>query len=135
MVEIGRRIRSLRNHKELSQERFAADIGVSVQTVSRWENGINYPDLSMLPILASYFKVTTDYLLGVKGETHMAKLLKTVETFEVSGQEEADKLVAEFQAASFPKMISSRIDSNESTMILEVVKEFGVALDNLKFDK
>ena len=64
MVEIGSKIRKLRSQREISQERFASDIGVSVQTISRWENNVNSPDLSMLPILAAYFKVTTDYMLG-----------------------------------------------------------------------
>nr|WP_325222305.1 helix-turn-helix transcriptional regulator [uncultured Oscillibacter sp.] len=135
MVEIGSKIRKLRSQREISQERFASDIGVSVQTISRWENNVNSPDLSMLPILAAYFKVTTDYLLGVKGESHMAKLLKTVETFEVSGKNEADRLIAEFQSASFPKMISARVDSQGDITTLTVEKEFGVVLDDLKFEK
>ena len=82
-MEIGTRIKELRNQRKIRQEDFAADIGVSVQTVSRWENNINYPDISMFPVLAAYFKVTTDYLLDVKGDINMAKLLKTTEVFEL----------------------------------------------------
>lgn len=134
VMEIGCMIRRLRNQKGISQESFSNEIGVSVQTVSRWENNVNYPDLSMLPILASYFKVTTDYLLGVKGGPRMAKLLKTVETFEVSGKDEAEKMVAEFKASAFPKLLSYRIDEEGGRVILETVKEFGMELDDMKFD-
>ena len=95
-MEIGNVIRMLRIRKGIKQEQLAADIGVSVQTVSRWENAVNYPDLSMLPVLASYFNVTTDYLLGVKGAKSMAKLLKTVETVELPDVEAAEKMVDGF---------------------------------------
>lgn len=134
-MEIGNIIKSLRTGKGLRQEQFAANIGVSVQTVSRWENEVNVPDLSMLPILASYFKVTTDFLLGVKGEKSMAKLLKTVETFEVPTAEEAEKMIEDFKAAPFPKLIDYSMKDENGVTVLEVVKEFGISLDAMKFDQ
>lgn len=121
--------------KGRTQEQFAANIGVSVQTVSRWENGVNYPDLSILPILASYFKVTTDYLLGVKGDISMAKLLKTVETFELPTVADAEKMVESFKATSFPKLKDYNIGEEKGVVILETTKEFGVDLDSMKFNK
>lgn len=134
-MQIGVTIKELRVRKGRTQEQFAADIGVSVQTVSRWENGVNYPDLSMLPILASYFKVTTDYFLGVKGDTSMARLLKTVETFELPTVTDAEKMVESFKAAPFPKLIDYNIREEKSVVILETTKEFGVELDSMKFNK
>ena len=119
----------------IKQEEFAEDIGVSVQTVSRWENNINYPDISMLPVLASYFKVTTDYLLGVKGEVNMAKLLKTTEVFELASKEEAEKMVEEFKSAPFPRLIEHSFYERNDRIILEVTKEFGVDLKDMKFEK
>lgn len=133
-MEIGSIIKALRIKKGITQEQFAADIGISVQTVSRWENSVNYPDLSMLPILAGYFKVTTDYLLGVKGALHMAKLLKTVETFELSSVEEAEKMVAAFKQSPFPVLKKHDIVEENGTVTLEVTKEFGVDLDKMKFE-
>lgn len=134
-MEIGAIIKELRVSKGRTQEQFAADIGVSVQTVSRWENGVNYPDLSILPILASYFKVTTDYLLGVKGDISMAKLLKTVETFELPMLADAEKMVESFKATSFPKLKDYNIGEEKGVVILETTKEFGVDLDSMKFNK
>ena len=63
-MDIGRTIKELRKKRGITQEEFSEALRVSVQTVSRWENGVNTPDLSMLPQIAVYFKVTTDYLLG-----------------------------------------------------------------------
>lgn len=134
-MEIGSTIRELRLSRGLRQEQLATELGVSVQTISRWENEVNLPDLSMLPILASFFRVTTDYLLGVKGENSMAKLLKTVETFELPTREDAEKMIGEFRAAPFPKLISADIREEGGAAILEVTKEFGVDLDAMKFDR
>ena len=133
-MELGRTIKELRNRKGIKQDDFAAAVGVSVQTVSRWENDVNVPDLSMLPILAKYFNVTTDYLLGVKGEPMMAKLMKTVETFELSSKEDAEKMVSDFRKASFPKLVASTIVEKDGVYILEVVKEFGVDVNTMKFE-
>lgn len=88
-MEIGAIIKKLRTDRHIKQESFAEVLGVSVQTVSRWENDVNYPDIAMLPQIASFFHVTTDCLLGVKGEPTMAKLMRTTEEFQVGTREEA----------------------------------------------
>lgn len=64
MFSIGDRIAELRKAKGMTQEELSATIGVSAQTVSKWENGVNMPDIMLLPVLADIFGVTTDELLG-----------------------------------------------------------------------
>ena len=54
-----------RKKKGLSQEQVAEMLCVSAQAVSKWETGVSYPDLSLLPIIANMFNVSVDYLLGV----------------------------------------------------------------------
>ena len=98
-MEIGTIVKKLRTDRHIKQESFAEALGVSVQTVSRWENDVNYPDIAMLPQIASFFHVTTDYLLGVKGEFTMAKLMRTTEEFQVGTREEAEKMVKEHPQA------------------------------------
>src|SRR5690554_5834830 len=65
MMNLGSKIKSLRIKKNLTQEQLADYLSVSVQTISRWETSVNYPDVIMLPVLANIFDVTTDYLLEV----------------------------------------------------------------------
>lgn len=48
---LGRRIVRLRLAKTATQERLAKELNVSPQAVSKWENDINYPDISLLPDL------------------------------------------------------------------------------------
>lgn len=63
-MNIGEQIRSLRNQKKVTQETLAAETGVTVGAVSKWESGTTLPDVQMLCSLADYFEVTTDKLLG-----------------------------------------------------------------------
>ena len=60
---LGRRIARLRLAKAATQERLARELSVSPQAVSKWENDINYPDISLLPQLAQFLGVSIDELL------------------------------------------------------------------------
>ena len=133
-MNIGRTIKELRQKRGLTQEEFSEALRVSVQTVSRWENGVNAPDLSMLPQLALYFGVTTDYLLGLERNDTMAKLLKTTEVFELASKQEAEEMVLKFKGEKFPVLKDYRITSHGDTVILEVVKEFNSELDRMRFE-
>lgn len=61
---LGRRISRLRLAKTATQERLAKELNVSPQAVSKWENDINYPDISLLPDLARFLGVSVDELLS-----------------------------------------------------------------------
>jgi len=64
LICLGENIRSLRIAKGITQEKFGYEMGVSAQAVSRWENGATYPDIMMLPMIADFFDVTLDELMG-----------------------------------------------------------------------
>lgn len=61
---LGRRIARLRLAKTATQERLANELNVSPQAVSKWENDINYPDISLLPDLTRFLGVSVDELLS-----------------------------------------------------------------------
>ncbi len=63
MEGFGERIRDLRLMKGLSQEAVAAQLGVTPQAVSKWENGKSVPDASMIIPLANIFQISADKLL------------------------------------------------------------------------
>ena len=66
---IAENLRRLRQSRGLTQEQLAERLGVSFQSVSRWENGLSYPDVEMIPELAAFFEVSTDVLMGVEKAT------------------------------------------------------------------
>ena len=48
-------INAIVSHKGNKQERLAEELNVSFQSISRWENGISTPDISLIPVIARYF--------------------------------------------------------------------------------
>lgn len=64
-LQIGENIRIFRKTKDMTQEQLSEMLGVSCQSVSRWESGACYPDMELLPLLSDIFEVTVDRLLGV----------------------------------------------------------------------
>jgi transcriptional regulator with XRE-family HTH domain len=60
---IGTRIAEARKRKGLTQDQLAEAMGVSPQAVSKWENDISCPDITLLPQLADYFGISVDDLL------------------------------------------------------------------------
>lgn len=78
MLKLGENLKKFRLQRELTQEQLADILGVSAQAVSRWENGTTYPDITLLPVIASYFEITLDELMGmdsVKSEEQLKELL------------------------------------------------------------
>jgi len=70
-LNIGKTVALKRKEKGITQEDLAGFIGVSKASVSKWETGHSYPDIALLPRLASYFDISIDELVGY--EPQMAK--------------------------------------------------------------
>lgn len=65
MKKINLRIKDLRKAERITQQQLADAVGVTFQTVSKWETGVAMPDLSVIPELAEMFRVSVDQLLGL----------------------------------------------------------------------
>ena len=61
-IKIGEKIKLLRKQKNISQEVLAQYLGVSFQSVSKWENEATMPDITLVPAIASFFGISTDEL-------------------------------------------------------------------------
>ena len=68
MNTIGSRIAKWRKEKGMTQEDLAVKLGVSSQAVSKWENDVSCPDISLLPQLVRLLGVTADELLTGKSD-------------------------------------------------------------------
>jgi len=53
-----------RREKGVTQEELAVHLGVTKASVSKWETGISYPDITQLPTLATFFDISIDCLMG-----------------------------------------------------------------------
>lgn len=68
MIVLGERIRELRQRDGRTQDALAGELGVTAQAVSRWEKGICYPDMELIPSIANCFGVSIDELFGYDNE-------------------------------------------------------------------
>ena len=95
-LTIGENIRNFRKKNDLTQEELADRLGVTYQSISRWENGATYPDLELIPAIAETLSVTIDELLGMP---QIEKEKRALATFDELRREcmkkeyDADKIV------------------------------------------
>lgn len=93
-----RNLRRLRLQKELTQEQLANRLGVSVQSVSRWECGNTLPDVMLLPVIAKLYGVTVDDLYRADATGYPSYAQRLLAVYEASGRTE-DFLAAEQEFA------------------------------------
>ena len=72
-MTLAQRLKELRTNKGISQSYLADILGRTQQAVGKWEVGKAEPDTATLSKLASYFNVTTDYLLGLSDQPHASQ--------------------------------------------------------------
>ena len=72
-LPIGERIAELRQARKITQNELAQYLHISYQSVSNWETATAYPDIGLLPQIAQYFGVSTDYLLGLDERSAVQK--------------------------------------------------------------
>lgn len=68
MVDFGNTLRTLRIKNKLTQAQLAQKLGLTKSVISAYENGIRMPSYDILISIATIFKVSTDYLLGVENK-------------------------------------------------------------------
>lgn len=66
ICDFGTVLKELRKSHNLTQKELGCHIGLSKAVISKYENGMGYPTFDVLIVIADYFKVTTDFLLGVE---------------------------------------------------------------------
>lgn len=91
-------LRRLRLQKQLTQEQTAEILGVSPQSVSRWECGNTYPDVMLLPHIARFYGVTVDDLYREDAVGYKSYAQRLLAVYEASGRSE-DFLAAEQEFA------------------------------------
>lgn len=68
-MSIGEVIKDRRQKRNLTQAQLADMLNITPQAVSRWEMGVSYPDIAMLPKISEALRVTADELLGMPGKS------------------------------------------------------------------
>ena len=88
---IGDRIAGLRKKNNMTQASLAKKLNISDKTVSKWENGQGFPDITAFPLLSSLFGVSADYLMfGAKkgiaiAGSLIADIVKNIDVYPAPG--------------------------------------------------
>lgn len=69
METFGEKLKELRIEKGLTQKEVAQALSISIPTLSHWECNYQEPSFNDLKTLCRFFKVSSDYLLGLEDET------------------------------------------------------------------
>ncbi|MBQ8967357.1 helix-turn-helix transcriptional regulator [Ruminococcus sp.] len=93
-VKTGRFLRELRKERGMTQEQLAEKFGVTARTVSRWENGNNMPDISLLIELADHYDVDIRQLIDGerKSESMDTELKETLVKVAEYTEEEKNRI-------------------------------------------
>lgn len=91
---IAENLKRLRQSRGLTQEQLAERLGVSFQSVSRWETGLSYPDIEIIPEIAAFFEVSTDVLMGVEKATMEQNLERDKKRLRMDESETAEERLA-----------------------------------------
>lgn len=128
-LQIGENVKRLRQNTGITQEQLADALGVSCQSVSRWELGICYPDMELLPAIANYFDVSTDSLLGmdaIRSEEKRCAIFT-----EALSLERQEKWSAAIEVLENALRIHPNDDGLQTELAL-VLSQTGVRKDQLK---
>lgn len=104
-IQLKETLRMLRRKKNVTQETLADYLGITPQSVGKWERGEGYPDITMLPKIALYFGVTVDELLDV-GKARIDEAIEAYRTKSMeycyAGESEKDVALWEEAYREFP---------------------------------
>ena len=103
-MNIGHKIKELRQERGITQEQLANNIGISFQAISKWETGIALPDITLTPILASQFGISMDELFDFsiqKIEIEIEKITAEAYKFRESAPQKS-RIILEKGLKNYP---------------------------------
>ena len=127
-LSLGENIRKYRKQLEWTQEQLADRLGVSYQSVSRWESGAGYPDMELLPVLAGIFGVTFDQLLAGREDDLRAQLNDLLERLKTATENRETDTAADILRTIRLNMYQYREFGTELQRVENAVSSYGTEL-------
>ena len=98
-LKLGMKIRELRHRDGRTQDVMADALGITPQAISRWESGLSYPDMELIPSIANYFNINIDELFGYSNDRDIKieKIINKIKSFGIksrSDDEWVDECIA-----------------------------------------
>lgn len=129
-MNLSKNIKNLRISKKMTQEEVAQLLGTTSKSVSRWEQGITYPDITLLPLIANIFEVTVDELLGVesiKQDEYVKTLKKQGNEYAMNNDYESELLLWQEAYKKFPNNDEIKIS------LVSIMNTINIITNKLKY--
>lgn len=104
-MEIGNKIKQLRSKAGLTQEQLAAKLGISAQSVSKWETAVTMPDITLLPTIAGELGVSIDELFDLTAAQKLHQIERRMDI-----EEELSPVIFR----EYEDYLKERLDNNEN---------------------
>ena len=118
---LGKRIATLRKENNLKQDDLAQKLNISPQAISKWENDLTCPDISILPDLSSILGVSIDELLTGKKE-------ETVKMVPVEERKEMSKMMLKIVVESLE---GDKIKINLPLSLIQAAIDMGIGMPEI----
>ena len=132
-VKINEQIAFLRKQKGLTQEELAKQLGVTNQSVSKWESGQCCPDIQLLPAIAELFEVSVDELMGHKKAEGLGDICLKIKNYfsalpEKETFEKAYRIAALLHEVAFTDGYKRELRWKEKDYVREAVASWGMSI-------
>ena len=115
---IGKRIKALREERHLSQEKLAAELGVSRMTINNYENEKRAPDIDFVGHIAEYFGVTVGFMMGGTEYRY-----KQDEIVSLKRSETLFRIMEKLPQPEIQEMVTSLIETLEKSVELDMADD------------
>ena len=106
----GDKLKKIRIQYGMTQDNFADEMNISLDTVKNWEQGYNYPSIDMLVSIAEYFNCDFDYLIGQQ-ETPSKEYAHISDMIGISEDAAAQLMEAKLQGNPITEVLSELIEN------------------------
>ena len=111
-MKIGDKIKQMRKKAGFTQELLASRLGVSAQSISKWENEVSMPDITLLPLIAEIFGITIDELFDITVEQRLNRIENRIDIKEELPQSEFEE---------YEVFLSDRLNSSDRLRALSLL--------------
>lgn len=118
-MEVGNVIKEYRLRKNMTQEELGAALLVTPQAVSRWERGVSYPDIAMIPEIVRVLEVSADTLLGCSSPVVDKNRKMAYSELVVPIQETQNKMLNQSQIDSIFDYVPQPVAGEKLVLVID----------------
>lgn len=119
LMETGNVIKEYRLRKNMTQEELGAALLVTPQAVSRWETGVSYPDIAMIPEIVKVLGVSADTLLGCGGPMADKNRVMAYSELMASIQQIQDRMLNQSQIDSIFDYVPQPVAGEKLVLVID----------------